>query len=189
MSDFEYDFISLILAMVGLFFICWATIQKKPRHILEEAFGLSTGKLRDFKASILKRNQVVLGYVTVVMAIFTNLFASTNAREPGRIDSWSFVAKAALLTGGLTALCGVLNYLCRLWSKASFKRHLVEIVTEQRFPFEKNIALTKEIGKLLGVAQTEHDTVESYVARVRGHLKIPAGLEANSAPRRLSRLG
>lgn len=188
-GDFEYDFVSLVLAMVGLFFICWATIHKKPRHILEEAFGLSTGRLRDFKASILKRNQVVMGYVFVVLAIVNNLFGSSSQEENGVIKSWSFSAKLALLVGSLALLCGLLNYLCRLWSKSSFKRHLVEIVTERQFPFEKNLPLTQEIGKLLGVPLVENDTVESYVARVRQHLNIPQPPPTNSSSRRLSRFG
>ena len=186
MSEFEYDFTSLVLATGGLFFICCAAVQKKPRHILEEAFGLSTGKLRDFKSSIFKRNQLVMGYVSVVVAIVVNLFGSGGERNQGVLDALSTTGKIAAMIGALAALCGVLNYLGRLWSKASFRRHLVDIITEQRFPFEQNITLTKEIGKLLGVEVQPHDTVEAYVSRVRKHLNIP---EPIATARRLSRFG
>jgi hypothetical protein len=186
MSEFEYDFTSLVLATVGLFFICCAIVQKKPRHILEEAFGLSTGKLRDFKSSIFKRNQVVMGYVCVVLAIVFNLFKSSQRHQVGVLDGLSFTAKVAVLVATLAGMCGILNYLCRLWSKSAFRRHLVDIITEQQFPFEENIPLTKDIGKLLGVPQNEHDTVEAYIARVRTQLDIP---QPAVTPRRVSRFG
>ena len=92
---------------------------------------------------------------------------------------------------GMTALCGILNYLSRLWSKAAFKRLVHEVVTEYQWPFEENMVLTREIGKLLGVPQRDDDTVESYVSRIRHHLKIPLPLPPTSEgrPRRASRLG
>ena len=191
MSEFDYDFLSLALATVGLFFICFAAVNKKPRHILEEAFGIYQGGLRDLRASVVKRNQIVMGFCCVVCAIIINLFSTSSPQAGGYLGDLGTIPKAASLIGFMTALCGVLNYLSRLWSKAAFRSLVHEVVTEYQWPFEENMVLTREIGKLLGIPQRDNDTVESYVARIRGHLKIP--LDGPQQPsrleRRLSRLG
>ncbi|MCA9319392.1 MAG: hypothetical protein KDB53_01590 [Planctomycetes bacterium] len=191
MGKSDFDFLGLALATVGLFFICCATLHKKPRHILEEAFGIYRGGLRDLKSSVFKRNQVVLGFLCVVLAIVVNIFGESHPDNAGFMASIDTPRQIAILLVGMTALCGILNYLSRLWSKAAFKRLVHEVVTEYQWPFEENMVLTREIGKLLGVPQRDDDTVESYVSRIRHHLKIPLPLPPTSEgrPRRASRLG
>ncbi len=173
MSDADYDFLGLVLATVGLFFICCAVQHKKPRHILEEAFGIYRGRLRELKTSVFKRNQVVMGYLCVVVAIVLNIYGASKPGTAGIVDGLGTVGQIVALITLIAALCGILNYLSRLWSKASFKRLVYEVVTEYQWPFEDNMVLTKEIGKLLQIPQKEEDTVESYVSRIRTHLKIP----------------
>ncbi|MFT7618222.1 MAG: hypothetical protein ACI97A_001863 [Planctomycetota bacterium] len=173
MSDADYDFLGLALATVGLFFICCAVQHKKPRHILEEAFGIYRGRLRELKTSVFKRNQVVMGYLCVVVAIVLNIYGSSKPGTSGIVDQLGTVGQIFGLIALIATLCGVLNYFSRLWSKASFKRLVYEVVTEYQWPFEENMVLTKEIGKLLQIPQNDDDTVETYVARIRTHLKIP----------------
>ena len=192
MSGYDFDFLSLVLATVGLFFICCSTRQKKPKHILEEAFGIYRGGLRDLKASVFKRNQVVMGFLCVVLAIVINLFSDRGPETVGILEGMSAAAQLAVLIGLMTALGGILNYLSRLWSKAAFRRLVYEVVTEYQWPFEENMVLTKEIGRLLGITQRDDDTVEAYVSRIRNHLKIPHPLTPTHAPirpRRASHLG
>ncbi len=173
MSDADYDFLGLVLATVGLFFICCAIQHKKPRHILEEAFGIYRGRLRELKTSVFKRNQVVLGYLCVVVAIVLNIYGASKPGTSGIVDNFGTVGQIFGMIALIAILCGVLNYFSRLWSKASFKRLVYEVVTEYQWPFEENMVLTKEIGKLLQIPQRDDDTVETYVARIRNHLKIP----------------
>ncbi|MEE9392733.1 MAG: hypothetical protein V3W41_09530 [Planctomycetota bacterium] len=173
MSQFDVEFLSLALATVGLFFICCAVLQKKPKHVLAELFGVNKRGLRDLKSSVFKRNQVVMGFLCVVMAIVVDVFIAPAPDADGILEDLSPGAKVLALIAFLVALCGILNYLSRLWSKAAFKRLVFEVVTEYQWPFEENMVLTKEIGKLLGVPQSDDDTVEAYVARIRKHLKIP----------------
>ena len=192
MSASDYDFISLALATVGLFFICCATLHKKPRHILEEAFGIYKGGLRDLKSSVFKRNQVVMGYLCVVLAIIVNLFGEASPGTEGLLVRLDVVSQVVVLLAVMAALCGILNYLSRLWSKAAFKRLVYEVVTEYQWPFEENMSLTKEIGKLLGIPPRDDDTVEIYVSRIRSHLKIPHPLPNPTGGirvRRTSQLG
>ncbi len=183
MSDADYDFLGLALATVGLFFICCAVLHKKPKHILEEAFGIYRGRLRELKTSVFKRNQVVMGYLCVVIAIVLNIYGASKPGTAGIVDQFGTVGQIMGLIVLIASLCGILNYLSRLWSKASFKRLVYEVVTEYQWPFEENMVLTKEIGKLLQIPQRDDDTVETYVARIRNHLKIPHPMPKTSGRR------
>lgn len=186
MSEFDFDFLSLSFSTVGLFFICCAVMYKKPRHILEEAFGIYRGGLRDLKASVFKRNQVVAGFLCVVLAIVFNIFGSGTPAGTGTLDRFAVPFRVVLIIGFIPALAGVLNYFCRLWSKRDFKAAVASFVKEYNWPFEQNMVLTQEIGKLLGVDHGDSDTVETYVSRLRDHLELPRPA-AGPGPRRLSR--
>ena len=181
MSKSDFDFLSLALATVGLFFICCATLHRKPRHILEEAFGIYKGGLRELKSSVFKRNQVVMGFLCVVFGIVVNLFGEASPGTDGLSERIGVFGQIAALIALMAALCGILNYLSRYWSKAAFKRLVYEVVTEYRWPFEDNMALTKEIGDLLGVSRRDDDTVELYVARIRNYLRIPHPMPTSTA--------
>lgn len=173
MSEFEYDFLSLVLATVGLFFICCATVQKKPKHILEEAFGLYRGGLRDLKSSVFKRNQVVMGFLCVVLAIVANIFGTSTADSGGMLSGFGAISLVAILIASMAALGGVLNYFSRLWSKSAFRQLISEVVSESAWPLEENMPMVREIGKLLGLPPSQEDTVEGYVQRLRAHLDLP----------------
>ncbi len=189
MSDADYDFLALALATVGLFFICCAVQQKKPKHILEEAFGIYRGRLRDLKSSVFKRNQVVMGFLCVVVAIVLAICGNAEPGHAGFVDGLALPLQIVSQLALIAALVGILNYLSREWSKASFRRLVQEVVTEYQWPFEENMVLTKEIGKLLQIPQEAEDTVDSYVARIRHNLKIPHPIARPERVRRASKLG
>ncbi|MCB9833110.1 MAG: hypothetical protein H6807_11615 [Planctomycetes bacterium] len=189
MSDADYDFLALALATVGLFFICCAVQMKKPKHILEEAFGIYRGRLRDLKSSVFKRNQIILGYLCVVVAIVLEICGSAQPGHVGLVDGLGLPVQVLAQLGLIALMIGVLNYLSRAWSKASFRRLVQEVVTEYQWPFEENMVLTKEIGKLLGIPQQPDDTVDLYVARIRNNLKIPHPIKRPDRVRRASQLG
>ena len=65
--------------LVGLFFICCAILQRKPKHILEELFGVYSGGLRHLKDSVFKKNQLVLGFVCILLALILNIFSRSMA--------------------------------------------------------------------------------------------------------------
>ncbi len=190
MVEFDFDFLSLTLAMVGLFFICCAILWKKPKHILEEAFGVSSGVLRDLKASVFKKNQLILGYLCILVALILNIFShSLAAAEGGVLDRFNPITLALALVGLVAVLCGILNWLSRLFSKWHFRRIVTEVVTERRLPFESNVPLAIEIGQLLGVARSQEDTVESYLRKLRQHLDLPLLPEPKRPATRTSKIG
>jgi hypothetical protein len=188
MSEFDLSFLSQAMAMVGLFFICVAVLQKKPKYVLEEAFGVSSGAVRELKAAVFKKNQLVLGYLWIMLAILINIFSQTIARIDGStvLDKLNAVTLAAALISVVALLCAVLNYLSRLFSKWQFRKIVKDVITERHLPFESNVPLTMEIGQLLGVKLEAGDSVEAYIARLRKDLDIP--LPPNSQ-RRNTRTG
>ena len=188
MSEFDFSFLSLSMALVGLFFICMAVQQKKPKHVLEEAFGVSSGAIRDLKAAVFKKNQLVLGYVWIALAILINIFSHTMARadEHTILNKLNALTLAAALIGLVAVLCAVLNYLSRMFSKSQFKEIVKDVITERALPFESNVPLTVEIGELLGLELQSGDSVEAYIARLRQFLDLP---EPPLSQRRNSRVG
>lgn len=190
MSEFDCNFISLNLAMVGLFFMCCAVLQKKPKHILEEAFGVTSGVLRDLRSSVFKKHQLMLGYFCILLAIVLNIFSQSLADSAGDslLDSREPILLTTALVGGVTVICGILNYLSRLFSKWYFRRIVTEVVTERHLPFESNVPLALELGQTLGVPLEQGDSVDEYLHKLRKHLDLP--LEDPAARRaRSNRIG
>ncbi|MAG55574.1 MAG: hypothetical protein CMJ83_04710 [Planctomycetes bacterium] len=191
MAEFDFDFLSLTMAMVGLFFICCAILQRKPKHILEDAFGVSNQALRDLKSAVFKKNQLVLGYSGIMLAIILNIFSHSMARDDGTrvLDRLDAMTLAAALVGLVAVLCGILNWLSRLFSKWHFKKIVKVVVTERHLPFESNVSLAVEIGQLLGVSLEPGDSVEAYVTKLREFLELPAEPETKRRVTRNSRVG
>lgn len=191
MAEFDFDFLSLTMAMVGLFFICCAVQQKKPKHILEEAFGVANPALRDLKAAVFKKHQLVLGYACIMLAIILNIFSHSMARADGThlLDRLDPITLAAALVALVAVLCGVLNWLSRLFSKGHFRKIVRTVVTERDLPFESNVSLAVEIGQLLGLELEPGDTVEAYILKLRRFLELPDEPSADRRPTRNSRVG
>ncbi|HMS16293.1 MAG TPA: hypothetical protein PKA37_05585 [Planctomycetota bacterium] len=188
MSEFDLSFLSQAMAMVGLFFICVAVLQKKPKHVLEEAFGVGSGAVRELKSAVFKKNQLILGYLWIMLAIVLNIFSEAIVRADGTtvLDKLNALTLAAALIGVVAVLCAVLNYLSRLFSKWQFRKIVKDVITERHLPFESNVPLTLELGQLLGVQREAGDSVEAYIARLRKNLDIP---QPQPAQRRNSRTG
>jgi hypothetical protein len=191
MVEFDFNFLTRSLGMVGLFFICCAIIQNKPKHILEERFGVYKGGLRSLKGTVFKKNQLVLGFSCVMLGLILDQFSKVLARKDGQ----GLLNKATALELTIVwllfvgVLCAVLNYLCRRWSKWHFRRIITEVVTEHNWPFDKNVALALEIGELVGVPRTDDDTVERYLVKLKNHLELPIEESRDRTTVRSQRLG
>ncbi|NRA95665.1 MAG: hypothetical protein HRU14_05590 [Planctomycetes bacterium] len=191
MAEFDFDFLSLAMTMVGLFFICCAVLQKKPKHILEEAFGVANPALRDLKSAVFKKHQLVLGYACIMLALILNIFSHSMARDDGAhlLDQLDPITLAAALVALVAILCGVLNWLSRLFSKGHFRRIVRSVVTERDLPFESNVSLAVEIGQLLGLELEPGDSVETYVRKLRLFLELPEEPSSERRRTRNSRVG
>jgi hypothetical protein len=175
MVEYDFNFLTRSLGMVGLFFICCAIIQNKPKHILEERFGVYKGGLRSLKGSVFKKNQLVLGFSCVLVGLILDQFNSVLARSDGHgiLNNANALTLVVVWLAFMGALCAVLNYLCRRWSKWHFRRIVTEVVAEHHWPFDENVALAVEIGELLGVPRQDDDTVERYLTKLKRHLELP----------------
>ena len=175
MDDFDFDFLSLTLGMVGLFFICTAIMQQKPKYILEELFGVYGGGLRQLKRSVFKKNQLVLGFSVILVGLMLRIFSHSLALESGQgiLNKYNPVTLAVAMVALVAFLCGVLNYLSRLFSKWHFRQIVIETIREHHWPFESTVALTLEIGQLLGLKRDADDTVERYLQKLRESLQLP----------------
>lgn len=191
MADFDFEFLGLTTGMVGLFFICCAIMQRKPKHILEELFGVYNGGLRQLKASVFKKNQLMLGFGSILVAILLDIFSRSLAVQgaEGILDHYDAFALAGALVGLTTVLCAVLYYLCRVWSKWHFRRIVAEVVREHRWPFESNVPLAVEIGQVLGLERAPDGTVEEYLAELRAFLDIPEDGPDQRRATRSSKIG
>ena len=191
MAEFDFDFLSLAMTMVGLFFICCAVQQKKPKHILEDEFGVANPALRDLKATVFKKHQLVLGYACIMLAIILNIFSYSIARDDGTylLDRLNPATLAAALVALVAVLCGVLNWLSRLFSKGHFRSIVRAVITERDLPFESNVSLAVEIGQLLGLELEPGDSVETYIRKLRLFLELPEEPPSERRRTRNSRVG
>jgi hypothetical protein len=190
MVPFDLEFLSRSLGMVGLFFICCAILHQKPKHLLEESFGVHRDGLRNLRGSVFRKNQLVLGFLCALAGLILNQFGHIIGRSDGHGLLNDAAAPTLILSWLLLVfvLCAVLNYLCRLFSKRHFKRVVREVAAEHKWPFEKNMTLTTEIGDLLGVTRQSDDTVERYVARLRCALALPLEDARSKTPIRATKL-
>ena len=74
--------------------------------------------------------------------------------------------------GGLVALAVCLQLLLESHVIRAMRNAVKEHLQKHPFSFEDQIALTREIGDLFGVASSQEDTLEGYVRKVRAGLGI-----------------
>ncbi len=175
MGQMDLEFLSLALGIVGTFFICAAVQVKRPKHILEEAFGVATEHLREVRAAVLKRTNLFVGFGCNVVALLALVFSRNSDM---RADYVLLLGCDAFSLGGILlafgALLGlILHWGSRVYGRGYFQRMVFEVVTENRLPLESNVALAIEVGTLLGVARSADDTVESYIVKLRQRLNLP----------------
>lgn len=178
MVDYDFDFLVGVLGMAGVYFVCTAALWTKPRHQLEEYFGVYQGGLRNLRAAVFRKHQTILGGVVLLVAIllhqFRDLLANHESRSLLKACPWPAFVAVWLLS--IATLCVVLGVSIRRFSQWQFRRIIQDILKEHRWPFAKNTELTLEIGNLLGVRRKEDDTIETYIARLRKDLNLPADL-------------
>ncbi|MSR75096.1 MAG: hypothetical protein EXS14_06480 [Planctomycetes bacterium] len=171
----DLEFLSLALGIVGTFFICAAVQVKRPKHILEDAFGVVTEHLREVRSAVLKRNNLFMGFGCNVIALLLLIF-SRNLDMPEHyvlLDGCDAFGLGGILLGFGVLLGMVLHWASRIYGRRYFRRMVFEVVTENRLPLETNVALAIEVGTLLGVTRDPDDTVESYIVKLRQRLNLP----------------
>lgn len=175
MGRSDLEFLSLAIGIVGTFFVCAAVQVKRPKHILEEAFGISREQLREVHSAVQKRTWLLIGFACNVIALLVLMFSRGASLAEGNVllESLTTLESAlVVLAAGVVLALGLLHG-SRLWSRRYFRNMVIEVLTENQLPLESNVPLAREIGALLGVPADENDTVPSYMRRLRQRLNLP----------------
>lgn len=184
MESAELAVIGLTCNLVGVFFLANSITFRRSRKVLEEFFGKGRGSLARVRDYALNRMQVVFGFLFLNAGFLLQMTAH-----------WDGVREALTTLTFCVAIVvfSVVTYLIGLvYSRRSFKRLLREFFRTHAWSFTEDMALTKEIGLMLGIEHTEDMTVEDYLHRVRralgvegGKQPVPTGGAAEQRQRRL----
>jgi hypothetical protein len=164
MGSSELAVIGLTCNLVGVFFLANSIIFRRPRKIIEEFFGVGVGSLAAIRDYALNKIQVVIGFLFLNAGFLLLAFSYLERIEDRLLTMAISVSIVAF---------AVLVYLVgAVYSRRSFQRYLREFFRKHNWSFAENMALTKEIGALLGIVHTPDMTVEDYVRKVRQALGI-----------------
>ncbi len=170
MESQELAVIGLTCNLVGVFFLANSIIFRRSRKVLEEFFGVGAGSLMAIRDYSLNKMQVIIGFLFLNTGFLLQGFAT--------LDSIVSRLTTVLICLAIVAAAGLVYLVGAFVSRRSFQRLLREFFNKQPYSFTENMALTKEIGKMLGIRQSTDMTVEEFVFRVRAAL----GLSAESPP-------
>ncbi|MCC6406142.1 MAG: hypothetical protein IT453_03175 [Planctomycetes bacterium] len=173
------------LAILGLFLVANAILLRSSRSLIEERFGGRRMKLRSIRELVFQRVQMTLGFGFLIVGFGAELYGAINPPPPDAPPT------SVSLWIGLVVFLGVVSELGAWWfSLHSFRRQLRRWFRENPPEFETDMALAREVGEVFGVESSGEDTVESFCARVREELELPAKPAfVRAAPREYDRSG
>jgi len=166
MGPSELAVIGLTCNLVGVFFLANSIIFRRPRKVIEEFFDVDKRSLATVRDYALNKIQVILGFLFLNAGFVLQAFS----HRASLVEHWKVV-----LVGVSIVVVAFLFYLGgAVYSRRSFRRYLREFFRHHPWDFQGNMALTKEIGALLGIPHTNDTTVEDYAHRVRTALGVEA---------------
>ncbi len=173
MESSELAVIGLTCNLVGVFFLANSIIFRRTRKVIEEFFGVGAGSLAAVRDYSLNKIQVVIGFLFLNTGFLLQGFAVLDSIRD-RLTT-VFVCVVIVAFAGLVYLIGA------TYSRRTFRRYLKDFFRTHPWDFQKNMALTQEIGLWLGIRQSPDMTVEDYVRAVRRALDLPAEPERGSS--------
>ena len=172
----DWGGLGLVLAIAGSFLLACGTLIRDPESLLEKRFGQSALRLGAIRELAFHRVQMVLGFGFLIGGFALQLFARTRGGEadPARPGAADGGGSTALWIGGLLALVVLLEVVGWWWSMLSIRRTLRRWLAEHPAELDTDPHLAREVGEVFGIAAHANDTVQSYVARLRRALDLPA---------------
>lgn len=165
MDSSELAVIGLTCNLVGVFFLANSIIFRRPRKVMEEFFGVGAGSMTALRDYTLNKIQVVIGFLFLNTGFLLQGFANLESISD-RLGT-VVICLAIVLCAGLVYLVGW------VYSRRSFKRLLRDFFHRHQWSFQENMALTREIGKHLGVIESPDMPVKDYIQKVRAALGLP----------------
>lgn len=170
--------IGLTCNVVGVFFLANSIRFREPRKALEETLGVGFKSLDKAQDTALNTMQVIIGFLFLTTGFLLQIVAQ-----------WDGEVLTLLSCAGIILFASAVYGIGAYSSRRAFRKLLREFFQLQRnWSFTENMALTKEIGEILGVPLTADMTVEAYVHKVRQALGVSAPLPKPPAPERARRI-
>ena len=180
---FDWQIIGLTFNILGAFFILNSLYFKHPRRHLEEFHDVGRKRsLRSIRDSVMSMVQLIIGFTFLifgyVLQIAYQFSLNIDDRENFFLDT-SVLTVAAVLIGFMLLVALTLKVFQILWTKWVFRKVLTEFY--RRFPeaIDRDPALAKEAGEILGVPHRSDDSVDEYSRRLKRAVGVDPEREAH----------
>lgn len=162
MDNPELAVIGLTCNVVGVFFLANSIRFREPKKAIEDALGVGVRSLMRVRDTALNNLQVILGFLFLTTGFLLQVVAQWDA-------GLSTLAFCVGIIGFAAAVYAIGAYS----SRRAFRKLLREFFQSAEWSFSDDMALTKEIGDLLGVPHSKEMSVDAYVQKVRQALGVP----------------
>ncbi len=161
MENPELAVIGLTCNVVGVFFLANSIRFREPRKALEDTLGVGVRSLMRVRDTALNNMQVIIGFLFLTTGFLLQVVAK-----------WEGDLTTVLFCVGIVGFAGAVYAIGAYSSRRAFRKLLREFFQAEEWSFTDDMALTKEIGEVLGVPYDKDMTVEVYVHRVRQALGL-----------------
>ncbi len=164
----DWTTLGYLLALVGCFLLANGILFRNPRALVAERLGRGPQPLRRIREFVFHRVQMGLGFLFLVAAFASLLYAHLRPpTEPG--------GSVVMWVGLVLVLAAVLEVAGWLWSAHSLRAHVRVVLRQSPPDFETDPTLAREVGELFGIESRSDETVQSYAARLRQSLGLASG--------------
>lgn len=168
MDTSQLSVIGLTCSLVGVFFLANSIIFRKLKNVIAVFFSAKLRSLNTIKDYTLNNLQVALGFVFLAVGFLLQISAELDSVVPAhRTTTW-------IVCISIVAFAVVVYLGGKSYSRHTFKKYLRRFFQNHPEAFNRDIGITKEIGEFLGVRHTHEMTVEDYLQKVRGALRMEA---------------
>lgn len=172
MPTSSFSVIGLTCCVVGVFFLANSIRFREPRKALEETLEVGAKTLERVRDTALNTMQVIIGFLFLTTGFLLQIVAH-----------WDGDFLTLLSCAGLILFAAGVYAIGAYSSRRAFKKLLREFFQAQRgWSFTENMALTKEIGEILGVPHRPDMTVEAYVHKVKQALGVTSVPQKQPTP-------
>lgn len=161
MENPELAVIGLTCNVVGVFFLANSIRFREPRKAMEDVLGFAPKSLDRVRDTALNNMQVIIGFLFLTTGFLLQVVAK-----------WDMEISTLLFCVGIIGVAVAVYAIGAYSSRRAFRKLLREFFQGHKWSFTDNMALTKEIGEVLGVQHTPDMTVEEYAQKVQKALGV-----------------